>query len=146
MVSSPLGRARRTASIICDVQGRDASELATDDRLKEISWGDWEGLTRGEIDARNPGELARRRLNRWRYVPPGGESYEMLSARVRGWISEISPEQRLVVVGHGGMGRVLRGLYAKLPIPEILTLDRPQDAIFRLHCGEVARIEVGPTV
>jgi len=143
MISSPLGRAQTSASIIRDEQGYDIGEIATDDRLKEISWGDWEGLTREEIEARFPGELARRRRNRWKFVPPGGESYAMLAARVMEWLGEISQDRRLVVVGHGGMGRVTRGLYLKLPIPEMLALDRPQDAIFRLHMGEIARIDIG---
>ena len=144
MVASPLGRARRSASIICDALGRDAGAFATDDRLKEISWGEWEGLTHDEIEARDPGELARRRRNLWYYAPRGGESYEAVAARVKDWLDEIAPGQRLIVVAHGTMGRVVRGLYANLPRPEILALERPQDALFRLHCGEVDRIEAGP--
>ncbi len=144
MVASPLGRARRSASIICDVLGRDAGAFATDDRLKEIGWGEWEGLTHDEIEARHPGELARRRRDLWCYAPRGGESYEAVAARVKDWLDEIAPGQRLIVVAHGTMGRVLRGLYANLPIPELVALERPQDALFRLHGGEVVRIEAGP--
>ncbi len=145
MVASPLGRVRQTASIICETFGRDAHAYATDDRLKEITWGDWDGLTLDEIEARDPGELARRRRNLWRYVPPGGESYRMVASRAKDWLGEITPERCLVVVAHGALGRVLRGLYANLSIPETLAQDEPQDAVFRLHCGAVERIEVGST-
>ena len=43
LVASPLSRTRRTAEIICDTIGRDLQQITFDDRLKEISWGDWEG-------------------------------------------------------------------------------------------------------
>ncbi len=74
LVASPLGRTLATARIIRRALGRDAAAIATDDRLREISWGDWDGLTFEEIEARDPGELARRRDGRGDQRPPGGES------------------------------------------------------------------------
>jgi hypothetical protein len=38
------------------------------------------------------------------------------------------------------VGRVLRGLYMKLPGEHIVELDEPQDAFYRLQAGAVARI------
>ena len=48
IVTSPLGRARRTAEIICEHLDP-APELGLDDRLRELSIGSWDGLTYSEI-------------------------------------------------------------------------------------------------
>ncbi len=63
----------------------------------------------------------------------------MLAARIGAFLRET--ESDTIVVGHGAAGRVLRGLYGKLADQEILALDEPQDAIFRLTQGTVARID-----
>ena len=66
--------------------GLDPHDYAVDDRLMEISYGEWEGLTLPEIDARMPGLLAERERDKWDFAPPGGESYRALTA----------PHQRMV--------------------------------------------------
>src|SRR5215469_13745148 len=48
-VSSPLKRARETMEIVRAALGLDAAAYAIDDRLQEISYGGWEGLTLPEI-------------------------------------------------------------------------------------------------
>ncbi len=142
MVASPLGRVLRTAAIIRAAMGLAPDDCPTDDRLMEITWGAWDGLTRDEIDAGEPGAMARRLQNHWRFVPPGGgESYAMVADRVRGWLDGVAQGQRLVVVAHGTTGRVLRGLYAGLSEAETLDLAEPQDAFFRLHGGAIERID-----
>lgn len=146
MTSSPLGRVRQTAEIVCDALDRDPASCTTDDRLMEITWGSWDGLTRDEIEARDPGALERRARDRWGYVPPGGESYRMLAGRIRGWLDDLPADCRLVVVAHGAVGRVLRGLYAGLPRQEMLALDEPQDAFFRLRGGGFDRISAAHDV
>ncbi len=66
----------------------------------------------------------------------------MAAVRVQVWLDENPPERRLIGVAHGGVGRLLRGLYAKFSIAETLAQDQPQDALFQLHRGAVERIEV----
>ena len=56
-----------------------------DDRLMEISYGEWEGLTLPEIEVREPGMLAQRERDKWDFAPPGGESYRDLAKRVGDW-------------------------------------------------------------
>ena len=142
MVASPLGRTLRTAAIIRAEMGLAPDDCPTDDRLMEMTWGAWDGLTRDEIDAGDPGVMARRRQNHWNYVPPGGgESYAMLTDRVGGWLDSVAQGQRLVVVAHGATGLALRGRYAGLGEAETLALDQPQDAFFRLHGGAIERID-----
>ncbi|MDO9630478.1 MAG: histidine phosphatase family protein, partial [Humidesulfovibrio sp.] len=50
--------------------------------LREICLGDWEGLSKEEVQLRFPGQLERRGLDMAGYCPPGGESFSDLSARV----------------------------------------------------------------
>jgi broad specificity phosphatase PhoE len=143
LVASPLGRARQTTGLIVEALGGRVAELRLDDRLKEIGWGRWEGLTRAEIEAREPAALAAHDGDPWTVAPPGGESWSMLSLRVAGWLASVAHEQRLVVVGHGAWGRALRGLWLGLHPDATLALEQPQDALFRLAAGTISRIGTG---
>jgi probable phosphoglycerate mutase len=139
VVASPLGRALDTARLACAELGLPEAAIETDPRLREIAYGEWEGLTYAEIEVRNSDDWAARQRDPWRYVVPGGESYEMVAARAGDFLNEV--RGNTIVVSHGGTGRVLRGLYGRLAPPEIKTLEQPQDAIHRLAQGTVARID-----
>jgi probable phosphoglycerate mutase len=87
--------------------------------------------------------MAARRLDRWRYEPPGGENYIMAAARARAALDDITAlamETPVAVFAHGGIGRVLRGLFLRAPEAAILDMDQPQDAFYRLHRDAAARI------
>ncbi len=53
--SSPMTRARDTAAPLCRALG---IEPIIDDALREISHGEWEGLTNAEAEARDPAAYA----------------------------------------------------------------------------------------
>lgn len=53
--SSPLARAADTAAVIADALGVD---VVTDSRFLERSFGEWEGLTRDEVQAQWPEQFA----------------------------------------------------------------------------------------
>ena len=142
--ASPLGRVRETLAIAAAVAGLSHDADCFDHRLREMSWGDWDGLNGVEIEARWPGAMAARRLDHWNYQPPGGESYVMVSERARPALEEIAAiaaERPVAVFAHGGIGRVLRGLFLAAPQSEILGMDQPQDAFYRLHRSTAARID-----
>ena len=141
--ASPLGRVRETLAIAAVAAGLAHDDQCFDHRLREMSWGEWDGLNGAEIEARWPGAMAARRLNHWHYQPPGGESYVMAVERAQPALEEIAvlaAERPVAVFAHGGIGRVLRGLFLRAPDVEILTMDQPQDAFYRLHQGAAARI------
>ena len=138
IVSSPLGRAVHTAEIIRDQMPLTGCEIETDARLTEISFGEWEGLTIDEIKHRFPGEWEKRHQNMWTYVVPGGESYEMVARRTRDWLREAHGP--MVVVTHGGVERILRGIYAGLPTGDIGHLAEPQDLLFQLKDGQITTL------
>ncbi len=143
IVSSPLGRARRTAEIIAD--GARLTVPTLDPRLAEVSLGVWDGMTDEDIDFAFPG--ARNGTSRWDwyFASPDSERYEAMAARLGEWLGEATAsEQPLVAVSHGVAGRVLRGLYARLDRDEALKLDVPQDAVFRLVEDRIERINCLP--
>ncbi len=118
-VSSPLGRARDTMAAVRVVLGLDPLAFPTDERLQELSFGAWEGLTWAEVKLRDPQRLRERRRDKWSFVPPGGESYAMLTERVAAWCHTLG--EGCLVVSHGGVARalmVLLGGLSTLAAPE----------------------------
>jgi probable phosphoglycerate mutase len=140
IVTSPLGRARRTAEIVAAQLGVDPAAIAVDPRLIELSWGEWDGRLRDGLAAAYPDTFGR---TNWAFHAPTGESYEEMCARLTSWLAELppEPERRVIAVSHGVTGRILRGLYAGLAPDEVVTQDVPQDAVFRLQGGEIVRID-----
>lgn len=124
-VASPLGRSRETMEIVRDTMGLDPRDYRVDDSLKEVTFGLWEGFTLGELKLSDPAGVAARRADKWAFVPPGGESYAMLSARIDRFLRGLDADT--VVVAHGGVQRVLAGLITGVPAAEVPVLEVPQD-------------------
>jgi probable phosphoglycerate mutase len=141
IVTSPQGRARRTAEIIAE-ESAVVPQLIIDDRLREISVGSWDGLTYHEIALRYPGIFDGRGRHEWYFSSPDGDTYEGFAARVGEWLNEAAEARLLVAVTHGIVSRVLRGLYARLPRETALTLPVPQDKVFRLSAGVIEEISL----
>jgi alpha-ribazole phosphatase/probable phosphoglycerate mutase len=103
--SSDLQRATETANMITQISG-----YTPDMRLREINFGDWEGLTYTEIKEKYPSALAERENDIYKNAPPNGETLEQLSARVRSMLDELytnHKEQTVLIVAHGGVLQVL---------------------------------------
>jgi broad specificity phosphatase PhoE len=143
IISSPLGRAQGTAEII-RLHLAAAPELRFDDRLRELSLGSWDGLTYSDIAASCPGVFDGDGHYDWYFRSRDGERYEGFAARVADWLSEPVDAPLTIVVTHGMVSRVLRGLYARLPREAALTLPVPQNKVFRLSDGAIEEIPVGP--
>jgi broad specificity phosphatase PhoE len=136
IVASPQGRAMRTAKIIAE-HLLTGPELVIDARLREISAGLWDGLTFRDIELRHPGTFD---SDDWNFRAPGGETYEGFAARVGAWLSEAGDAPLTIAVTHGGVSRVVRGLYADLPRDVALTLPVPQDKVFLLSGGSIEEL------
>jgi broad specificity phosphatase PhoE len=141
IVSSPLGRAWYTAKIIREYLPG-PPELRMDDRLRELSLGSWDGLSYHEIATRLPGVFDGDGRHEWYFRAPCGERHETLSARLDEWLCAAAGAGPLIVVTHGVVTRVLRGLYARLSRETALMLPVPQDKIFRLAGGKIEEIAV----
>ena len=122
IVSSPLQRAAQTAAAVAAAVGLD---VVTDDGFAETDFGEWEGLTFGEIRQRWPDEMAA-----WLadpdVAPPGGESFTATFARVQAARDKLvaeHPGATVVVVSH------------VTPIKTVLrqALDASPQALYRMH-------------
>jgi len=110
-VASPLRRACETMEFARAALGLDAGGYRVEPALVEIGFGDWEGFTIAQLRARDPQGTAAREHDKWRFLPPGGESYEMVGKRMRAWYDALAGDT--VVAAHGGTAR---GLIASLGI------------------------------
>ncbi|MDD9910665.1 MAG: histidine phosphatase family protein [Ahrensia sp.] len=126
-VASPLSRARETMEIIRQVLGLPTVGYRTDGRLKEVSYGAWEGYTTHEVKDLIPKERRRRKNDKYNFIPPQGESYAMLLARVLSWLPYV--ERDTVVVAHGGVIRVLMHHLGGMDPTDAVNLVVPQDRI-----------------
>ena len=81
--------------------------------MPKFPFGDWEGFTIAQLRIRDPQRIAAREQDKWRFVPPGGESYEAVSGRVSEWFDSLTRDT--VAVAHGGTAR---GLLAHLGITQ----------------------------
>lgn len=113
VVHSPLVRAAESAAILNHELGH-RGPTAVDERLREISFGACEGMTREEIDAAFPGFWTDYREGRVDAFP-GGEPRAAYAARVGGFARELLGagwSADLLVVAHRGTVRqVLRALF-----------------------------------
>jgi probable phosphoglycerate mutase len=132
-VASPLERARETMQIVRRALGLAPEAFRTDDRLKEVHYGHWEGQLQDELRATDPEGFAARDLDVWGWVPHGGESYEVMSHRVAQWLEAVDCDT--VLVAHGGISRALRGLVLEMPRAQVPTLPVPQDQILVVQAG-----------
>ena len=100
--SSPLRRARLTATLLCGF----APPL--EPRLIEMDWADWEGRTLDDV-RREIGQALQDNEDRGLdFRPPGGESPRDIQNRLKPWLVEIAARRPAVVaVSHKGVIRAL---------------------------------------
>lgn len=105
---SPMHRARETMALMRAELGLPPDGYRVDERLRELTFGAWEGFTWREMRKTEP-ELSRARMrDKWGFVPPQGESYAMLAERIRPVLSGLARET--VIVSHGGVARAVLAL------------------------------------
>ncbi len=112
-VASPLVRTRETMELMREAISLQRTGYRQDDRLKELTFGDWEGRTWKEIRAADPEGAAARERDKWGFVPPGGESYAMLAERIAPIFDDLSRDT--VLVSHGGVARAMLALLGAAP-------------------------------
>jgi 2,3-bisphosphoglycerate-dependent phosphoglycerate mutase len=142
--ASDLARARETAEILGE---RLSLEVRLDPRLRERSFGAWEGKTWDELEERSADEL-----RRWQSGETHGaedsEPYEDFSRRVESFLEDVlrrHPEEQVLVVGHGGSIRAIHALaegldYARdhLQIPAVANCGLSRYAVLE---GKLARLD-----
>jgi len=128
--ASDLSRTMQSARLL--VGGSELSITPAPD-LREFSYGEWEGLTIGEVEARDADRLSRRLSGRNEdFAGPGGENAFDVLERVRRFHEETAqrhaPGEAVLVVGHGGSLRALL----------VCLLDLPPEHFWRVRLDEAA--------
>jgi alpha-ribazole phosphatase len=139
--ASDLRRAWETALAIAE---RHDLEAIPDPRLRELNFGDWQGLTYEQIAEQAPEALATWNEDRVGRKPPGGESLGMMGARAEEMLKEVldvHDDDTVVLVSHGGTLRIVL----------CLLLDHPLEAYWQFEVDNTAVAEIewrrlGPVV
>lgn len=113
--SSDLPRARDTAQAYADLSG---ATVVEDDRLREVSVGDWSGRTLEEVAQELPDVVAASKAG----LDPrrgGGETFVEQRARVSACLEDLARTglERVLVFTHGGAIQVGAAYAAGLPSP-----------------------------
>lgn len=141
--SSPLPRARQTASILSEMLGVSSALYSESELLVERACGSWEGLTWSEIEARD-GADAHARWRQWHAaVPNGGESLAQVYERAKAWLSVPRSELPTIVVTHGVTSRLFRGAYLGLdPVATMAQPSHDQQTIYALYGDDVRTLQL----
>jgi alpha-ribazole phosphatase len=143
MYSSNLKRAHETAQIVAEPH-RLAVETVGD--LAEMNFGDLEGLTYEEAEARFPAVF-----QSWMTRPtetqfPNGESFHQMSLRVLRAFDSILQRHRsqsIGIVAHAGVNRIVLRRALSIPDSEIFRLAQRHCAINRIrYVEEVPIVEL----
>jgi broad specificity phosphatase PhoE len=131
ILASPLRRACDTAAPIAAACGR---TVDVDERLIEIDYGEWEGLPLAD--------LAPDVVERWRrdggFVPPGGESLEIVAGRIASFCDEWLDDRVVVAVSH--VSPIKAAVTWTLRVPPELAWR------MRLDVASITRIGRGPVL
>ena len=121
--SSSMLRARMTAAELAMSRNLPYRSL---DLLKEISFGDWEGLEYAEITARWPKEMEAFLHHPAEWEPPHGETFAAAQERCRLAFEHIFAEQghdkNIAIVSHGGIIRLQLCLALGIPLNNLWRL------------------------
>lgn len=135
-VASPMERARETMEILRYRLGLPPKGYRIDERLRELTFGSWEGFTWREV-RKSERELAlARERDKWGFVPPEGESYRMLAERIRPVLEGLTGET--VMVSHGGVARAVLALVGAVAPGEAAMVDIWQGKILMVSDGRVS--------
>lgn len=105
--SSDLTRCKIGANIICEQFGIEPVHRS---ELRELNIGIWESLTWQEIQSRWPNEWQARLNDLVNYRVPEGENLLDVEARAMPVVREMLERHRgqeLLLVGHGGLNRII---------------------------------------
>jgi broad specificity phosphatase PhoE len=107
VLTSPRRRARDT----CRIAGF-AAEAQEDPDLAEWDYGEYEGMTRREIEQRDPGWTI------WTHGVPGGETADQVAARADRIVAKAAAAGDALLFSHGHLLRVLAARWLGLPLEE----------------------------
>jgi 2,3-bisphosphoglycerate-dependent phosphoglycerate mutase len=133
ILSSPYARAAQTGALIGQAS---STPMVIDERLREKEFGRLNRLTRAGILAKFPEEAEdRRKVGKFYYRPPGGESWCDVLLRVRSVIDHIRmsyANERVLIVAHQVIVLCARYVLERLEERTLLEIDAAGDVA---NCG-----------
>lgn len=114
VISSSLSRAVETAVI---VSGCTADSIVKDDRLRELNFGDWEGMNHREVMEKHKEAWEKWSCDWENAAPPKGESFSQMLSRVKSCIEDILKEykgKKVLIVSHQGVMRIIPVILLRL--------------------------------
>ena len=125
IISSPLRRCRRFAEHLADQLGL---PMRVNEHIKEMYFGDWEGISTQAIYEAEPEQLA----NFWQfptqYHAPNGESLTQFQQRISIGFEQIYTQiqaqngQKALVITHGGVIKLLTCLAQQQNLDNLLKI------------------------
>ena len=139
IISSPLRRCRRFAEHLADQL---ELPMRVNDHIKEMYFGDWEGISTQAIYEAEPKRLA----NFWQfptqYHAPNGESLIQFQQRVMCGFDEIYEQMqrqdwnKALVVTHGGVIKLLTCLARQQNLDDLLKMPAELGKLYQLECSK----------
>jgi alpha-ribazole phosphatase len=129
--ASPLERCQKTSEMILENKKVKCTVVK---EFKEIHMGTWEGRSFDYIKEHFPIQFAERGCHIDTFVPPMGESFEMLQKRVVPVFENIIKitAGNILIVAHAGVNRVILSQLLGLNLSEILNVNQPYGCINEL--------------
>lgn len=127
LISSPLARAQQTSKIIIQSLNLKNGQILTDERLRELAVGRWQGLNSQQVKGNFYEERKSRKRDRWNFKPVGGESLEQRSAEVFSFLNSLSP--MTLIITHAGILRIIHHLVFAKPRQQAAALSIPHDRL-----------------
>lgn len=136
VITSPLSRCSEFAH---ELAGQRAVPVSVEPRFAEVGFGDWEGLSRAELEAQDADQVRRFYEDPVRHRPGGAEPLDEFIGRVAAGLEHVLERhtgQSVLVVAHAG---VIRAIMATV-------LDMSPVAMYRIHVANagITRLRTDP--
>ena len=107
-------------------------------QLREISLGDWEGVSFREIANRFPREFEARGMDLENWRPPGGESFGDCRARILPFLKSIlaASTGNILLVGHAGVNRVILCEALGIPLRNVMNIGQDYGCVNLIEYSE----------
>lgn len=138
--SSPQKRALKTAEILSRVTN---VEQVAIEGLKEINFGEWEGMSWKEVKEKYPMEYEKWYINRRYTKPPKGESYQEMLERVLAVLHRIINENRddVAIVTHSAVIMSIQCYLTNTPFHKMLNFKTDNTSITEIDSDLLIQVE-----
>lgn len=135
LVSSPLQRCSRFAE---ELGAQLGLPVQLDKDLQELHFGTWEGQSAATLMETDAEALGLFWADPYSFTPPEGERVEDFSTRVLAAVGRLQASyagQRILLISHGGVMRLLLAQARGLPREQLLNVEVGHGALFSLAIG-----------